>query len=202
MTDDRRTAKSTGSKPPGSPSPPLDPFAVWREWVTQSEHHLNRMFNDMMGTEEFARASGSWVEAMTMFQQAVNENAQRYFQMAGVPTRTDVSELAERLAALEERLLRIERLLAAAVGRRDVRDQVARPARTRRPPSARGAAPAEPPRETPVVARLVDAVADAAPAGTAAASDAALDTASEDAARDAGPAMSGAASGRTGADTT
>ena len=108
---------------------------MWREWVTQSEHQMNKVFNDMMGTEEFARVSGSWIEAMTMFQQTMNENAQRYFEMAGVPTRTDVSELAERLTALEERLQRIEALLAAAVGRRDVRDRVARPARTRRPPS-------------------------------------------------------------------
>ena len=140
---------------------------MWREWVTQSEHQLNRMFNDMMGTEEFARASGSWVEAMTMFQQTVNENARRYFQMAGVPTRTDVGELAERLVAVEERLRRIEALLAAAVGRRNVpgvQDQLARPARTRRPPSERRAAEQPEPQpewqsEPGTAAELADAAA-------------------------------------------
>ena len=126
MADDRRTAKPT--------NPPPDPFAMWREWVTKSEHQMNAMLNEMMGTEEFARASGSWVEAMTMFQQTMNENAQRYFQMAGVPSRTDVSELAERLSAVEERLQRIEALLATAVGRKG-QNQAVRPARTRRPPS-------------------------------------------------------------------
>ena len=136
---------------------------MWREWVTQSEHQMNKVFNDMMGTEEFARASGSWIEAMTMFQQTMNENAQRYFEMAGVPTRTDVSELAERLTAVEERLQRIEALLAAAVGRRDVQDRVASPARTRRPPSEQRAAEQAEPR---AAAELVDAV----PPGAAAAS--------------------------------
>ena len=126
MADDRRTAKPV--------NPPPDPFAMWREWVTQSEHQMNAMLNEMMGTEEFARASGSWVEAMTMFQQTMNENAQRYFQMVNVPTRTDVSELAERLTAVEERLQRIEALLATAVGRKG-QNQTVRPARTRRPPS-------------------------------------------------------------------
>ncbi len=141
---------------------------MWREWVTQSEHQMNRVFNDMMGTEEFARASGSWIEAMTMFQQTFNENAQRYFRMAGVPTRTDVDEVAERLTAIEERLQRIEALLAAALGRRDVRQQTARPARTLRPPSERRAA--EPP-EPGAAAGSVDAVApaaDAAPGRTGA----------------------------------
>ena len=124
MTDDR---------PPQNPPP--DPFAAWREWVTQSEHQMNKVFNDMMGTEQFARASGGWIEAMTMFQQTMNESAQRYFQAVNLPTRNDLSELAERLTAVEERLLRIEGLLAQAIGRKGDATPAPRPARTRRPPS-------------------------------------------------------------------
>ena len=127
MADERQPAKPA-SQPP-------DPFAAWREWVTKSEHQMNAMFNEMMGTEQFARASGGWLEMMTMFQQTMNESAQRYFQLVNVPTRTDVAELAERLTAVEERLQRIESLLAAAVGRRDAQNPAPRPARTRRPPS-------------------------------------------------------------------
>ncbi len=132
MADDR---------PP--PQPPADPFAAWREWVTQSEHQMNKVFNDMMGTEQFARASGGWVEAMTMFQQTMNEGAQRYFQAVNLPTRNDFSELAERLTAVEERLLRIEGLLAEAIGRKSEASPAPRPARTRRPPSERKAAARE-----------------------------------------------------------
>lgn len=128
MADDRPT-----------PTPPPDPFAAWREWVTQSEHQMNKVFNEMMGTEQFARASGGWVEAMTMFQQTMNEGAQRYFQAVNLPTRTDLTELAERLTAVEERLLRIEALLAQAVGRKGDASAAPRPARTRRPPSRRKA---------------------------------------------------------------
>ena len=156
MADDRRTGKPA--------NPPPDPFAMWREWVTQSEHQMNKVFNDMMGTEEFARASGSWVEAMTMFQQTMNENAQRYFQMAGVPTRTDVSELAERLTAVEERLQRIEALLATAIGRKE-QNQPARPARTRRPPSERRAAEQPEPATPPQLVDAVPAGGDAKPGG-------------------------------------
>ncbi len=124
MADDRH---------PSSPS--LDPFDAWREWVTRSEHQLNKAFNDMMGTEQFARASGGWIEAMTMFQQTMNEGAQRYMQAVNLPTRTDLGELAERLTAIEERLLRIEGLLAEAIGRKGAATPASRPARTRRPPS-------------------------------------------------------------------
>lgn len=156
MADDRRTAKPADSPP--------DPFAMWREWVTQSEHQMNKVFNDMMGTEEFARASGSWVEAMTMFQQTMNENAQRYFQMVNVPTRTDVSELAERLTAVEERLQRIEALLATAIGRKE-QNQPARPARTRRPPSEQRAAEQPEPATPPQLVDAVPAGGDAKPGG-------------------------------------
>lgn len=128
MADDRPT-----------PTPPPDPFAAWREWVTQSEHQMNKVFNEMMGTEQFARASGGWVEAMTMFQQTMNEGAQRYFQAVNLPTRTDLTELAERLTAVEDRLLRIEALLAQAVGRKGDASAAPRPVRTRRPPSQRKA---------------------------------------------------------------
>ncbi len=113
-----------------------DPFAAWREWVAESEHQMNRMFNEMMGTEQFARASGGWVEAMTLMQQTMNEGAQRYFEAVNLPTRTDVAELAERLTAVEERLLRIEGLLARAIGRRSDSGPGARPTRTRQSPSA------------------------------------------------------------------
>ena len=146
MADDR---------PPKPPNPPSDPFALWRDWVTQSEHQMNKAFNEMMGTEQFARASGGWVEAMTMFQQTMNENAQRYFQLVNMPTRTDVTELAERLSAVEERLQRIESLLAAAVGRREGQGSAPRPARTRRPPSEKRAADQSGER---TAAQLVDAV--------------------------------------------
>ena len=128
MADDR---------PPQKPTP--DPFAAWREWVTQSEHQMNKVFNDMMGTDQFARASGGWLEAMTMFQQTMNEGAQRYFQAVNLPTRNDLTELAERLTAVEERLLRIEGLLAEAIGRKGDAKPAPRPARTRRPPSERKA---------------------------------------------------------------
>ncbi len=129
MADDRPPSK-----------PPPDPFAAWREWVTQSEHQMNKVFNDMMSTEQFARASGGWVEAMAMFQQTVNEGAQRYFQAVNLPTRNDLGELAERLTAVEERLLRIEGLLAEAIGRKgDAKPTPRQPARTRRPPPRRPA---------------------------------------------------------------
>ena len=129
-----------------SPKPPLDPFAAWREWVTQSERQMNKVFNDMMGPEQFARASGGWIEAMTLFQQTMNEGMQRYFQAVNLPTRNDLSELAERLTAVEERLLRIEGLLAQAIGRRGDATPAPRPARTRRPPTEQKAeAPGEGP---------------------------------------------------------
>ncbi len=138
MADD-----SAKSRPPT----PMDPFAAWREWLALSEQQMNRAFNDLMGTEQFARASGSWVEAMTTFQQTFQESAERYLELAHIPSRSDVASLAERMTAIEQRLERVEVLLTAAMGRGNPPDEkTPRPPRTRRPPSKQPAVTADPPR--------------------------------------------------------
>src|SRR5205823_6250164 len=48
---------------------PPDPLTVWRDWAAQMEDQWNRMFNQAMGSDQFASAMGRSMEAALMLQQ-------------------------------------------------------------------------------------------------------------------------------------
>lgn len=110
---------------------------LWREWLTQTERQFNSFFNEMMGSEAFARSVGGYVEAYALFQRMVADSMERYLAFVNMPSRSDVVSLGETLRAIEGRLARIEEAfrVAASVGADGVLSQD-EPARTRRPPGA------------------------------------------------------------------
>lgn len=129
------------SDPKQRPRQLEDPFSWWRDWLVQSERQWNATLNELMASDQFAGTMGRWMELYLGVQKNVNESLGRALSGLNVPSRNDLAELGQRLAAIEERLARIETALerggpAAPAARR-------RPARTRKPPSA--AAPSGPP---------------------------------------------------------
>jgi hypothetical protein len=123
-----------------------DPFQVWREWVDQAERQLNSALSEMMETERFSKSSGRMLDLMLGFQSTMSSATQRYFSTLNLPTRTDVLQLGDRLASIEERLGLIEQALSALVpetaGRRTA-TAAPRPRRTRQPPgTSAGVTPA------------------------------------------------------------
>lgn len=109
---------------------------LWREWLTQSERQLNAFFNEMMGTEGFARTMGTYMEVYATFQRLLAQAMERYLAFVNVPSRTDITALAETLQTIETRLARIEETLliaAEAVDGGTRREPAIEPARTRRP---------------------------------------------------------------------
>ena len=121
-----------------APSPPADPFQVWREWLDRSERQWNSWLNDAMEGEQFGRGSRRLLDLAMGFQSAMNSATHHYFTTLNVPTRADVLQLGERLGAIEERLGAIEEALVAAGGgsaRASQRVAPPKPKRTRRPPA-------------------------------------------------------------------
>ena len=124
---------------PKSPLP--DPFAMWREWVNQSERQWNTFFNDVMATDQYTQSMGRFVEAYVSGQKSLADTMARGFAALNVASRTDVLSLGDRLAAIEHRLARIEARLdptAAAAGGRGSGEAVPptnRPPRTKTPPA-------------------------------------------------------------------
>ena len=126
-----------------SSSDPLTSLMNWREWMSQSETRLNAMFNELMATESYGRVLGVLTKVFVTMQKSMGENMERYFTALSLPTRSDVTEIGERLSRIESRLHSIEEDLAKMTGggqRDQARNGTPRPPRTRKPASAKGAA--------------------------------------------------------------
>ncbi len=120
-----------------------DPFVMWRDWLGQSERQWNGFLNQMMSTDEFSQGMGKMMEVSLTMQKSMNDAMGRYFSAMNMPTRTDVLSLGNRLSEIEERLGGIEsalRALAVASGAQNggggEQPAVARPPRTKTPPTA------------------------------------------------------------------
>lgn len=124
------------SSSPTSAGQAPDPFALWRDWLSQSERQWNEFFNEMMGTDEFGHAMGSMMEAYLNTQRNFSDAFGRYFSSINMPTRTDILTLGNRLTEIEERLTNIETILRgfapAPAGEAEAPKK--RPARTKKPP--------------------------------------------------------------------
>jgi hypothetical protein len=118
-------------------SPTADVAQLWRAWLTETERQLNGFFGEVLGTEEFARISGNFVDGYAVVQHSLNTQMERYLNTFNLPTHSDVIELAERLNGIEERLASLEtaiRNVATQVGVAQPAEVTPiRPRRTRQP---------------------------------------------------------------------
>ena len=116
-------------------------FASWREWVAQSETQVNKLLNDVMGTESYTRVLGGLTKVFVSTQKSTGEALERYFTALSLPTRSDLLNVGERLSLIESRLTAMETILArlAGVSVSSVESSagVPRPPRTKKPLSSK-----------------------------------------------------------------
>jgi hypothetical protein len=89
-----------------------DPLTLWRDWAQQIEDQWNRYLNQAMGSEAFAAGLGRMLETVLAFQGHLAQQFEGTLKAWNLPTRSDLTDLGARLTAIEERLDRIEALLA------------------------------------------------------------------------------------------
>lgn len=117
---------------------PTDLLQIWRDWLTETERQWNSFFNEIMGTDSFARTLGGHLQVYAGFQRLLAESTERYLSFLNVPTRSDLLDVGERVSALDQRLSRLEAKLDALLswqpgGEQTATAVAARPRRTRRP---------------------------------------------------------------------
>ncbi|HEX6292314.1 MAG TPA: poly(R)-hydroxyalkanoic acid synthase subunit PhaE [Herpetosiphonaceae bacterium] len=118
-------------------SNPFDPFSAWREMRDATMDTWSKVMIEMVNSEAYAEATGrmmdSYLTASAPFRQVMESTMTQVLTQLNMPTRADVTSLAERLTNIEMRLDDLEAKLDTL--ERNTK-QAARPAQSRAKGSA------------------------------------------------------------------
>jgi hypothetical protein len=120
----------------------LDVGDIWRDLLRQWEETGNSLGADAMKTAEFSQVMNQAANLSMAAQSLFAQTFSRYFTAMNLPTRADISAIAERLNAIEARIEQIHLALNERQGGEAPSDRRAKPTRNRRPSSV-GDAPSE-----------------------------------------------------------
>lgn len=90
----------------GGANPPSfnDILDTWRQAATDTEQRWNDFLNQMMGTEAFGSVMARSMDGYLSMQSTFSRGMEQYLQALNIPTRTDIAQLAERVAMLEQKI--------------------------------------------------------------------------------------------------
>lgn len=118
-----------------------DPVAMWQKMVGEMEKGFNSFANQAMSSPEFSQAMNRAGGAAAGAQKQLGELMEKYLVSMNLPSREQVTGLAERLQSIEAQIGEMKSMLnqmAASSGISQGFDSAPRPPRTKRPPSEGG----------------------------------------------------------------
>lgn len=99
---------------------PFDPFAAWRGMRDTYMDTWSKAMIDAVNSEAYAEAMGTMMDnyltASAPFRDAIQRTMSQVLTQLNMPTRTDVTNLAERLTNIEMRLDDLDAKLDALRG--------------------------------------------------------------------------------------
>ncbi len=118
----------------------MDPIRLWREWFIKSEKAWSDTLTEMMGDERFSDGMGRYMHEALHTHRMFGESMGQFLANLNIPSRSDILDMSDRLAHIEDTLnniqveLRGQRTqltkLASGTGSSEAPK---RPARTRKP---------------------------------------------------------------------
>ncbi|MGY4496683.1 hypothetical protein ACVWYH_000610 [Bradyrhizobium sp. GM24.11] len=117
-----------------------DPVALWQKMVGDMEKGFNSFATKAMETPEFSQAMNRAGGAAAGAQKQFGELMEKYLLSMNLPSREQMTGIAERLQSIEGQLGEIRSMLSqmsANSGASPI-DAAPRPPRTKRPPSEGG----------------------------------------------------------------
>jgi hypothetical protein len=108
---------------------------IWRQFLRQWEDMGNSLGTDTMRTAEFSQAMNQATNLSMAAQNLFAQTFSKYLTAMNLPTRDDVSAIAERLRAIEGRIEEIHLKLNDGKVDGAPSDRRTKPTRNRRPPS-------------------------------------------------------------------
>ena len=110
-----------------------DPADAIRAAIATLEERIDLIATSLMGTDEFARTANAASNLQLKLKKGMSDHMARQLALFNMPSREDISAIGERLMTMDERLIRIEDILARLAP--VAAPATGRPARTRKPPS-------------------------------------------------------------------
>jgi len=117
-----------------------DPFALWRKMVGEMEKGFNSFANNAMSSPEFSQAMNRAGGVAAGAQKQFSDIMEKYLLSMNLPSREQMTGIAERLQSIEGQIGEIKSMLSrmsASSGGSQI-DAAPRPPRTKRPPSESG----------------------------------------------------------------
>ena len=117
-----------------------DPVALWQKMVGEMEKGFNSFATKAMETPEFSQAMNRAGGAAAGAQKQFGDLMEKYLLSMNLPSREQMTGIAERLQAIEGQISEIKSMLSqmSAASGGSLSDAVPRPPRTKRPPSEGG----------------------------------------------------------------
>ena len=86
----------------------FDPFRAWKSMRDSGIDAWSKMMIQLVNTDAYAQASGAmldaWLTSSAPFRKAIESAMTQVLTQLNMPTRTDITSLAERLTHIEMRL--------------------------------------------------------------------------------------------------
>lgn len=101
--------------------------------ISRLEERVDSLATSLMGTEEFAGAANLAANLQLRAQKGMSDHMVRQLAFFNMPSREDIASIGERLISMDDRLVRIETILARMAGPAAA-PGANRPPRTKKPP--------------------------------------------------------------------
>ena len=116
-----------------------DPVALWQKMIGEMEKGFNSFATKAMETPEFSQAMNRAGGVAAGAQKQFGDLMEKYLLSMNLPSREQMTGIAERLQSIEGQLGEIRSMIAQMQGGSGTQGSAApRPPRTRRPPSEGG----------------------------------------------------------------
>jgi len=87
---------------------PTDPFTFYKQWYDATSETWSKVVGDIITTDEFNKASGQFMENYLGFVKTSRRAYEEYFKNLQLPTRSDITRIAEMIVLLEDKVDTIE----------------------------------------------------------------------------------------------
>jgi polyhydroxyalkanoic acid synthase PhaR subunit len=87
---------------------PADPFTFFKQWYDASSETWAKVVEEAIGSDEFQRLNSRFLENYASFAKAFRRASEEYLKALQLPTRSDITRVAELVVSLEEKVDKIE----------------------------------------------------------------------------------------------